>query len=123
MEEDESDQLLVNYIKSIIFHYSVDWQGPGNARDLLLIGDASIPRLHLDGINGYKQVLIIGHTQAELAGQLFPDTIVLEIENFKYKNNYVVISINAKSPVEERERCIKYQRNWQQSLREIDIHL
>jgi hypothetical protein len=110
LEEDEGDQLLVNYIKSIIFHYSVDWQGPGNARDLLLVGDASIPRLHLDGINGYKQVLIIGHTQAELAGQLFPDTIVLEIENFKYKNNYVVISINAKSPIEERERCIRISK-------------
>jgi hypothetical protein len=110
LQEDGEDQQLKDYMKSILFHYSVDWQGPDNARDLLLVGDASNPRLHLEGLNGYKQVLIIGHTQAELVGKSFPDTIVLEIENFKYKDNYVVISINAKSPVEERELCIKISK-------------
>jgi hypothetical protein len=93
-ESEDEDPGIIDYIIAFIFFHGLDWQQTSGGRYvLLLVSDASRPRIHMDGMDDYRQILAIGHTQAELFSKEVGDPLVMEIEQFKYRNNFAVISV------------------------------
>ena len=83
---------------ALMHFYTLDWQQSGDGRhNLLLVSDASSPCLHMAGIEGYRHILVIGHTQAELFGDHVGDSVVVEIEEFKYRTNFAVVAVKSKN--------------------------
>ena len=66
---------------------------------MYLIGDASAPVIDMSwtdkAIAAGHKILIIGNTLAELFGKTLGDAVVLEIPEFKYRKNFVVVPIDS----------------------------
>ena len=81
-----------------------------------LIGDARLPLMDMDWINGSEKIVIIGVTLAELfASKIDDHPTVINISRFKYDRNYVVIPIDQDNP---KDRKNIYHRQ-QVKLRKI----
>ena len=73
--------------------------GGSGYSSVYLIGDASTPVIDMGWTDTAKapghKILIIGNTLAELFGKSLGDAVVLEIQEFKYRKNYVVVAIDS----------------------------
>jgi hypothetical protein len=73
--------------------------GGSGYNSVYLIGDANAPVINMHWTDtvkasGYK-ILIIGNTLAELFGKSLGDAVVLEIKEFKYRRNFIVLPIDS----------------------------
>ena len=73
--------------------------GGSGYSSVYLIGDASTPVIDMGWTDTAKapghKILIIGNTLAELFGKSLGNAVVLEIQEFKYRKNYVVVAIDS----------------------------
>ena len=73
--------------------------GRSGYRTVYLIGDASAPVTNMHWTDTAKEcsrkILIIGNTLAELFGKSLGDAVVIEIQEFKYRRNFVVVPIDS----------------------------
>ena len=81
-----------------------------------LIGDARLPLMDMDWVDGSEKIVIIGATLAELfASKIDDHPVVINISKFKYDRNYIVIPIDHDNP---KDRKNIYHRQ-QVKLRKI----
>ena len=102
---DQSNDTDIRYfIYSILYQYKkkplhLISSGGSGYNSLYLIGDASVPVIDMNWTDtakaAGKKILIIGNTLAELFGKTLGDAIVIEIPEFKYRKNFVVVPIDS----------------------------
>lgn len=73
--------------------------GRSGYKSVHLVGDARTPVLNMkwasDAKMAGRKILIIGNTISELFGKALGDAVVIEIQQFKYANNYIVIPMDS----------------------------
>jgi hypothetical protein len=88
--------------------------GRSGYKSVYLIGDATRPTIHMQWSDTARKqgrkILIIGNTLAELFGRVLGGAIVIEISNFKYAKNYVIVPIDS-SGEDTYDGQIKNQRH------------
>lgn len=102
---DQSSEMYIrNFISAILYQYTkkplyLISSGGSGYSSVNLIGDASAPVIDMSWTDNAKafghKILIIGNTLAELFGKTLGDAVVIEIPEFKYSKNFVVIPIDS----------------------------
>ncbi len=102
--EPNSENDIKKLISTILYIYRkkplhLISSGGSGYSSVYLIGDASSPVIDMGWTDTAKvpgnKILIIGNTLAELFGKSLGDAVVLEIQEFKYRKNYVVVAIDS----------------------------
>jgi hypothetical protein len=108
--------VLYQYMKKPLHLIS---SGGSGYNSLYLIGDASVPVIDMRWTDTAKsaghKILIIGNTLAELFGKSLGDAVVLEIQEFKYSRNFVVIPIDSS----DEDSCRGEVKNQRQKVKKI----
>jgi hypothetical protein len=99
-----SDVDLKNYIRCLFHLYEKMpllelSAGRSGYKSVHLIGDATRPVVNMKwsdtAMKHGRKILIIGNTLAEIFGKALGDAFVIDISNFKYAKNYIVIPIDS----------------------------
>lgn len=102
--DQNSETDIKDFVGSIFYPYRkrpthLISSGGSGYRSIYLIGDASAPVVNMHWADTAKasghKILIIGNTLAELFGKSLGNAVVLEIQESKYRRNFVVVPIGS----------------------------
>lgn len=114
--EHNSDR-LIDYYASMAIPFRakpVAWHISKQKSILSLIGDNNRPILYqqwASNLSKESRVIIVGGINSEMYAQTFDDHMVVEISNFKFKDNYIVIPYDSQQiPTIAKNCCIDQDR-------------
>ncbi len=102
--DESSETSIKDFVCPILYPYNkrpvnLISSGGSGYSSVYLIGDASTPVIDMHWTDTAKvpgnKILIIGNTWAELFGKSLGNSVVIEIQEFKYRKNFVVLPIDS----------------------------